>query len=333
MGVPPRLGLNLNETVPTLLRQRPNQRLTVREIIELVREARPEAWARKQELAGHNDTQARNQVGAEISSRRHEMQRRYPEFTWFDADGPGQVRRYSWITGSEEEKQAQAEAAAIGAEQDGLKREAGEARLLEVDLYPKLATWLLAEFDIRSLRIDENRTAPGAPRGTNWNRWRFPDLVGVEDLRNGWHPGIAQFADWHGAPRCRLWSFEVKLLVNRANLRECYLQAVYNSSWANRGYLVAAEISADDITRDELAILAETHGIGVIALDADDTSNTRVIIQARERATIDWRSCERLFSANHDFQNFLRKVLWLHQTGELPTVGWLVDTEDIEPGN
>ena len=61
-----------------------------------------------------------------------------------------------------------------------------------------------------------------------------------------------------------MWPFEVKLLVNRANIRECYLQAVSNSSWANRGYLFAAKVSSDEITRYGLTILAETHGIGVI---------------------------------------------------------------------
>jgi hypothetical protein len=108
----------------------------------------------------------------------------------------------------------------------------------------------------------------------------------VEDLRDGWHAEIRQFAQWHGAPRCRLWSFEVKLLVNRHNHRDYYLQAVYNSSWANRGYLAAGKIDAESSTREELAILAETHGIGVIELDVDDALNSKTLIQARERATI-----------------------------------------------
>ena len=93
MGLNPKRGLNLIETVPALLRQRPNQRLTARAITELIRETSPEAWSQKQERARHNDTQARNQVGAEIASHRHEMQRRNSEFTWFDADEPGKVRQ------------------------------------------------------------------------------------------------------------------------------------------------------------------------------------------------------------------------------------------------
>jgi uncharacterized protein len=268
MGLNPAIGLNLTEFVPEILRARPNQRLSARQIADLVKEARPEAWAAKQERAGHTDTEARNQVVAEIGSHRHDMQRRFPEFSWFEEPRGQRVRRqFAWIVGTEEEKEAEAEAVAESVEREGLSAPegvgAGKAKIRELDLYPLLATWLLSEFDIRSMRLGESRTAVGAPRGANWNRWLFPDVVGAEDLRNGWHPEIRDFAQRHGAPRCRLWSFEVKLLVNRANIREYYLQAVSNSSWANRGYLVAAEVSSDEITRDELAILAETHGIGI----------------------------------------------------------------------
>jgi hypothetical protein len=34
--------------------------------------------------------------------------------------------------------------------------------------------------------------------------------------------------------------------ANRSNVRECFFQAVSNSSWANFGYLVAAEIEGQD---------------------------------------------------------------------------------------
>jgi hypothetical protein len=335
MAPKPGQNLNLTEFVPELLRERPGVRLSARELADLVKQAKPDAWLEKQERAGHTETQARNQVVAEIGAHRHDMQRRCPEVTWFEEPRGERVRRqFAWISGTEEDKEAEAKATAESVEREGLAppKGAGEGseRLREFDLYPRLATWLLSEFDVHSMRLGESRTAPGATRGVNWNRWLFPDIVGVEDMRNGWHPDIRAFAQSHGAPRCRLWSFEVKLLVNRANLRDSYLQAVSNSSWANRGYLVAAEVSSDDFTRDELALLADTHGIGVIELDTSDISNTRIIFQARDKTEIDWRACERLFAANRDFQGFLKKVLHLHQTDELPSTGWLVDIEDTK---
>lgn len=44
---------------------------------------------------------------------------------------------------------------------------------------------------------------------------------------------VKQYSD----KRTKLWSFEVKLLINRSNVRECFFQVVSNSSWANFGYL------------------------------------------------------------------------------------------------
>jgi len=102
----------------------------------------------------------------------------------------------------------------------------------------------------------------------------------------------------------------------------------HKPSWANLGYLVAAEVASDNDTKLELEVLAQTHGIGVISLSANETGKSRVLIPAREKATIDWRACERLFSASSDFQAFLKQVLRFYQTDELPTTGWLVDTDD-----
>lgn len=273
--------LNLTDFVPTLLAEQPNVQMTAREIADLVRERRPDAWAVKQKRAGHTDTEARNQIVAEIGAHRHDMQRRHPQFSWFEEPHGQRVRRkFAWVAETTEEMEASAEAESNNVEREGLSPPAQPGlpgtKLTESDLYPKLATWLVSEFDVRSMRLEENRTASGAVRGTNWNHWRFPDVVGVEDLRDGWHRDIRDFANSHGAPRCRLWSFEVKLLLNRANVREYYLQAVSNSSWANRGYLVAAEVKQDDATHDELAILADAHGIGVIQLDANDITNTEI---------------------------------------------------------
>lgn len=50
----------------------------------------------------------------------------------------------------------------------------------------------------------------------------------------------------YGDARCRLWSFEVKLKLTRGDVREAWFQTVSNSSWANQGYLVAAEVEGAD---------------------------------------------------------------------------------------
>src|SRR5690606_39510748 len=84
----------------------------------------------------------------------------------------------------------------------------------------------------------------------------------------------------------RLWSFDAKLLINRSNARECFFQAVSNSSWANFGYLVAAEIEGQD-TLKELRMLFAAHGIGLIKLDTENPVDSQVLIPARERDEIE----------------------------------------------
>ena len=65
--------------------------------------------------------------------------------------------------------------------------------------------------------------------------------------------------------KTKLWSFEVKMLVNRSNIREVFFQTVSNSSWSNFGYLVASEIEGTD-TLKELRILSSLHGIGIYSI-------------------------------------------------------------------
>lgn len=122
-----------------------------------------------------------------------------------------------------------------------------------------------------------------------------------------------------GAQRARLWSFEVKLLVNRSNVREAWFQAVSNSSWANFGYLVAAEVEGSE-TMKELRLLAASHGIGLILLDAENPTESEIRIPVRERGDIDWDACNRLAQENLDFRSVIAWVKQFHQTDD-PKVG------------
>ena len=56
------------------------------------------------------------------------------------------------------------------------------------------------------------------------------DPVAMEDIGAEWDREIRACVQQAGAQRARLWSFEVKLLVNRSNVREVWFQAVSNSS-------------------------------------------------------------------------------------------------------
>ncbi|WP_244613972.1 hypothetical protein [Bartonella kosoyi] len=71
--------------------------------------------------------------------------------------------------------------------------------------------------------------------------------------------------------KTKLWSFEIKILINRSNLRKAFFQTVSNSSWANFSYLVANEVEGVD-TLKELRMLSSLHGIGFIRLDKENAS-------------------------------------------------------------
>jgi len=201
-----------------------------------------------------------------------------------------------------------------------------DAKLGEHGLYPLLSSYLWAEFGVYSKRIDEKRSSN--KRGPNGNRWLYPDLVGMEDLGADWHQEVKDCVNQYSDKRTKLWSFEVKLLINRSNVRECFFQSVSNSSWSNFGYLVAAEIEGQD-TLKELRMLFAAHGIGLIKLDVENPSESQVLIPARERGEIDWDTANRLATENKDFLAYVKLVRQFYQTGEARLADWDVPkTED-----
>jgi hypothetical protein len=133
-----------------------------------------------------------------------------------------------------------------------------------------LSTYLWAEFGVYSKRIDEKRSSN--KRGPNGNRWLYPDLVGMEDLGSDWHQEVKDCVNQYSDKRTKLWSFEVKLLINRSNVRESFFQAVSNSSWSNFGYLVAGEIEGQE-TLKELRSPRET---GALSISARRSSRRRL---------------------------------------------------------
>lgn len=192
-------------------------------------------------------------------------------------------------------------------------------KLSEHDLYPKLAIYLLAEHMVYAGRIDEKRSSNKS--GSGANEWLHPDMVGLEDLSCDWTRELRDCVGVLAQRRARLWSFEVKLLVNRSNVRKSYFQAVSNSSWAHLGYLVAAVVEGDD-TMKELRMLAATHGIGVIQLDVETPTESQILIPARERPEIDWDMCNRLTEENSDFVAYISRVRRFYQTGETTQHEW-----------
>ena len=304
--------LNLRQTLVDFLKARPEERFTARQIADWIFANLRDACEEKRRNSQQDlreDAAFMWQLVAEIGANRPEIQKRWPQVRTTE----GRPRQYYWTAASEAAEVAEAE-----------KVKAAEpGKVSEHDLYPLLCRYLHSEWQLYPKRIDEKRSSNR--NGPNGNKWLFPDLVALEDLGREWDREIRACVQQVGAQRARLWSFEVKLLINRANVREAWFQAVSNSSWANLGYLVAADIQ--ESAMKELRLLSASYGIGLIRLDINDPNESEVLIPARERGDIDWDACNRLAQENSDFQNVVSWVRQFHQTDNALVGDWDV------PGN
>ncbi|WP_226642747.1 COG2958 family protein [Microbulbifer variabilis] len=307
------MALNLRESVFTILREYREQKLTARQIAEKILEFHPKACAEKLARSDslNNQSELLQQIAAEIGASRPRLQKIHPQIKTLET----RPRKFYYSEASAGEEIARAESAPASATRNTLARK----KHSEAQLYPLLSEYLYAELNLYSKRIDERRSSNN--KGPNGNRWLYPDIVALEDLTNGWDAEILACASQYADKRTRLWSFEVKCLLNRANSRECFFQALSNSSWANLGYLVAAEIEGSD-TLKELRLLCAAHGIGLMLLDAENPAESQILIPARERAAIDWDIANRLAEENKDFLAYIKNIRHFYQTGDLRRSDW-----------
>jgi len=317
------MALNLGKRLIEFLQTNPDTSYTAREIAQWVFEQFPDECAEKKAASTGNyiktDGDLVQQLVAEISGSRPRWQKQHPQLKTTE----GRPRRYYWTDKDASEEVDSAEEVAMVSNNPLLKTLSitpkPVLKLSEHDLYPRLATYLQIEHTVVSCRIDEKCSSNKF--GSGANEWLHPDLVGLEDLSCDWHRELRDCVGVLAERRARLWSFEVKLLINRSNVRKSYFQAVSNSSWAHFGYLVASTVEGDG-TMKELRMLAATHGIGVIQLDSETPTESQILIPARERPEIDWDMCNRLTEENSDFLSYIERVKHFHQTGKLNENDW-----------
>lgn len=306
------MGLNLSKTIMKLLSDNPEQKYTAGQIAQWILDNYPAECQEKKENSKFitTDTELRYQIVAEIGSQRPTLQRNNPQIKTTE----GRPRQYYWTEKSDQTEVTEAEKDVVG-----LQPVLAPLSPKEIDLYPKLSAYLRSELGVYSKRIDERRSSNRLKSGGN--KWLYPDLVGMEDLTADWHMEIKDVVKEYADRKVRLWSFEVKMLLNRANIRESFFQAVSNSSWANFGYLVAESIEGDD-TMKEMRMLFSLHGIGLIQIDSKNPAESQMLIPARERLDVDWATCNRLTGENKDFLGFIKLVRQFHQTGDPRPNDW-----------
>jgi hypothetical protein len=179
----------------------------------------------------------------------------------------------------------------------------------ERDLHPLLAYFASANPAFNRGRSIYTKTIyHETSQRKGYNEWVHPDMVGFYLPIDDWLPDVIEFNRLSDNNSIRLFSFELKRALNKANYRESYFQAVSNSSWAHEGYLVAADVLQDDDFLAELERLAASFGIGIIQLDVDDIDSSSILYPARVKSVLDWETINKLCEQNRDFQKFIQDV-------------------------
>ncbi len=147
-----------------------------------------------------------------------------------------------------------------------------------------------------------------SPKGMD--RWLYPDMVGVRFLHAELsNENLIAFSKKFDTLPVKLVSFELKKEISVHNCRECYFQAISNSSWANEGYLVGRHIDTHNPQlMDLLKRLHASFGIGVIDLRTDEDKSA-ILLNAKYKEKIDYTVALELSDKNKKFSGFLKSVV------------------------
>ncbi len=311
--------LSQTQKIANWLMENPNQKFTAREIAQAIIKRYPEDYQEKRlndRFVSEQDFI--QQIVAEIGAQKDQIIKKNKKICWQDKPKP----RVYWFDDTRTMGLVNSlvadDLADIEYEADK-QQQVKQAQLTEHDLYPLLIRYLASELKLYSMRIDEKRSSNRY--GMNANKWLHPDIVAMEPIAETWDQLVRTCVLKGDGQSVRLWSFEVKRSMTRANVREYFFQAVSNSTWANEGYLVCTSIAGDG-TEDELRMLSALHGIGVIVLNTKDLSESEILIPARAKTDIDWQTVNRLVVENGDMKEFVDLVSNYYETGRLRAKDW-----------
>lgn len=187
-------------------------------------------------------------------------------------------------------------------QEKGKIEEEPEIKFREEDLYPLLA-YFCDNYNIYPKTIRHQTSSK-----KSYAKWLHPDVVGATFPTKSWNNEVVELSRTLGEMCVKLYSFEVKRSLGFYNLRECFFQAVSNSSWANEGYLAAVEINEDEDFQIELKRLNNAFGIGIIKLDVSNPDDSGILLPAKYKESLDWDTINKLANENPTFKDFLISV-------------------------
>ncbi|MDR1466712.1 MAG: hypothetical protein LBI40_03740, partial [Treponema sp.] len=173
----------------------------------------------------------------------------------------------------------------------------------ERELHPLLSYYVYTFHSIYTKTIFHENS-----KKKTFAQWQHPDIVGVFYPMEQWEVDVFDVVNFTGNQPVKIFSYELKKVLDFNNLRESYFQAVSNSSWANEGYLVSAEIDHSDDFMSEMRRLSNSFGIGLILLDTNNPDDSEILLEARQKDILDIEMMNKISQINPNFKEFLMRI-------------------------
>lgn len=183
------------------------------------------------------------------------------------------------------------------------------AKYHERELHPILTYFL--KFDKYFQAYSKTIFHEVSPKGAKGeDKWLYPDMVAVHfEYANYQKNYVLDFITKFNKPPIKIYSFEIKKELNFSNYKESFFQAVSNSSWANEGYLVAAQILPDGQFIESLKKLSQSFGIGIIELNRHNVEQSKILSSAKFKEMMDYSVVDELANKNANFSQFLKTII------------------------
>jgi hypothetical protein len=136
-------------------------------------------------------------------------------------------------------------------------------------------------------------------------KWVHPDIIGVKFTKLNSEITAKLLKTLEKKDSCEIISYELKKEINSDyELKKSYFQAVSNSSWSNKGYLVAMDINTN--LYQEVERLNKAFGIGVIKLSSNPFES-QILFQSSYR-DLDYQMIDKLCNINEKYKEFVEQI-------------------------
>ena len=171
----------------------------------------------------------------------------------------------------------------------------------ERDLHPLFVSYLKSQnIFSKTILHEESKNSRDETQ-----KWVHPDIIGVKFTKLNSDITSRLLKTLEKKDSCEIISYELKKEINSDyELKKSYFQAVSNSNWANRGYLVALDINTN--LYSELERLNKAFGIGIIKLHSNPFES-QILFQSSYRE-LDYQTIDKLSNINGKYEDIIEQI-------------------------